>query len=113
MAGRPTQRPSDGRRTPSARDSILPSVRGCREFFFYFAECFILVTRQSLLLPSAMCLPSVSLNTLGKVDVCRVPDEIHSANPQALGNSTVSGSVIPSLIPNAAAAVSLKSYKAA
>ena len=58
----------------------------------YFAECFILDTRQSLLLPSAICLPSVSLNTLGKLDVCRVPDEMHSVNPQALGNSTVSGS---------------------
>ena len=59
----------------------------------YFAECFILGTRQSLFLPSAMCLPSVSLNTFGKVDVCRVPDGMHSASPQALGNSTVSDSV--------------------
>ena len=57
-----------------------------------FAECFILGTRQSLLLPSAICLPSVSLNTLGNLDVCRVPDGMHSANPQTLGNYTVSGS---------------------
>ena len=61
-------------------------------FFLYFAECFILGTRQSLFLPSAMCLPSVSLNTFGKVDVCRVPDGMHSANSQALGNSTIFGS---------------------
>ena len=64
----------------------LPSVS------VQFAECFLLGTRQSWVLPSAICLPSVEFKTLSKQDICRVPDGMHSANPHALGNFTVSGS---------------------
>ena len=74
--------------TPVCRVSVFA------ESFLYFAECFILGTRQSFSLPSAICLPSVLLNTHGKCGVCQVPDGIHSANLQALDNSTVSRSAV-------------------
>lgn len=48
--------------------------------FFFFC------TRQKV------CLPSVVFAALSKELVCRVPEELHSANPLALGKSTDSGS---------------------
>ena len=37
-------------------------------------------------------MPNVSIAALGTQQVCRVPDRMHSANTQALGIPTVSGS---------------------
>ena len=42
--------------------------------------------------PSAIGLSNVSTAALGTQQVCRVPDGMNSANPQALGIPTVSGS---------------------
>ena len=88
-AGRSSWRPLHGRRT-------------CWYFAecLMFAECFFIICRvftlrhsQTGFLPSAICLPDVSTMALGTQQVCRVPDGINSANPQALGIPTVSGSV--------------------
>ena len=43
-------------------------------------------------MPSAIILPSVVSEALGKQFFCRVPDGMHSANLLALGKSAVSGS---------------------
>ena len=75
-----------------AHVTLVCRVSVFAESFLYFAECFMFGTRQSLLLPSAICLPSVLLNTHGKCCVCRVSDEIHSAMNMALGKSFDSGS---------------------
>ena len=65
---------------------VLPSV-----FFLIcrmsnFAECFL------HRLPSAFILLSVFFAGLGKRLVCRVPEEMHSANIKTLGKEPVSGS---------------------
>ena len=43
-------------------------------------------------MPSAIILPSVVSEALGKQFFCRVPDEMHSANILALGKSAIFGS---------------------
>ena len=43
-------------------------------------------------LPCALILPCVFLSTLGKIYVCRVPVNLHSANLGAHGKNEVSGS---------------------
>ena len=49
-------------------------------------------TRQTMILPCALILPCVFLSTLGKIYVCRVPVNLHSANLGAHGKNEVSGS---------------------
>ena len=49
-------------------------------------------TRQSISLPCALVLPCVFLSTLGKIHVCRVPVNLHTANYGAHGKIEVSGS---------------------
>ena len=72
----------------------------------FFAECFCFVGCFFSSLPSvlfsalgkdigmssAVVLPSVVSDALGKQFFCRVPDEMHLANILALGKSPVSGS---------------------
>ena len=63
---------------------FLPSAQFCRVFFFQFAECRTLL--------------SVFFTALDKGLVCRVPEEMHSANIKTLGKQSVSGSVCSSCL---------------
>ena len=79
----------------------LPSAGVCRVFFSIIAECknVCRVFSSKTLGKQRVCRVSESLLSvfslaLGKEMVCRVSDKIHSANPQALDNLTVSGSFI-------------------
>ena len=60
----------------------------------YSLPCAKKNTRQSMTLPCALILPCVFLSTLGKIYVCRVPVNLHSANLGALGKNEISSSVV-------------------
>ena len=71
---------------------VLPSVFFLVYRVSNFAECFL----HRLL--SAFILPSVFFTALDKGLVCRVPEEMHSANIKTLGKQSVSGSVCSSCL---------------
>ena len=65
----------------------------CRVFFLSLSSGLFSVLGKDIGMPSAIILPSVVFEALGKQLFCRVPDGMHSANLLALGKSAVSGSV--------------------
>jgi len=69
------------------RVSVLPSV------FPSLPSGLFSALGKDIGMPSAIILPSVVFEALGKQLFCRVPDGMHSANLLALGKSAVSGSV--------------------
>ena len=71
----------------------------CRVFFSSLPSVLFSALGKDIGMPSAIILPSVVSEALGKQLFCRVPDKMHSANLLALGKSVVSGSVYMMLEP--------------
>ena len=71
----------------------------CRVFCPSLSSVLFSALGKDIGIPSAVILPTVVSETLGKQFFCRVPDKMHSANLLALGKSVVSGSVYMMLEP--------------
>ena len=64
----------------------------CRVFFPNLPSVLFSTLDKDIGIPSAIILPSVISETLGKQLFCQVSDKMHSVNLLALGKSAVSGS---------------------
>ena len=78
---------------PSAKQLHSANIFLCRvpdsyiRQTYFFAKCLVLPSVFLHRLPSAFILLSVFFAGLGKRLVCRVPEEMHSANIKTLANS--------------------------
>ena len=75
----------DGRHKWQSRGGSLLCVFCLLSVVPFFASVVSPALSKLAFLPSALVLLSVSLETLGKDVVCRVPDGTHSANSKTLG----------------------------